>query len=300
MPFPFTAIIIGLFEKILAVLMSLAVSMGMITYETRSPDDPPADPSVPYVFETMEAYDDYYYDRLGQDLRAGLGEEKNVLVRQVVKDGFSVCICENGTAAVTGVVLPKKTARFPAQVEGCPVVAIVNWEESLSTYRANLHSCTSVIVPNTVEYISGPICLDTPYLQNLDLGERVRWIYSIVYWSAGLQRVRIPDSVEVLSEALTCCYSLKEIEFGSGLRVVDGFDFCTALKTVRLPDTVTTLGDSAFRNCGLTDIYIPASVTEISPFAFQYESDTLTIHGVAGSYTESWAAENGFRFVADY
>lgn len=301
MPLPFTAIMIMVFQKILSVLLSLAVSAGMITYETRGTDDPPADPSIPYVFETEDEYDDYYYTRLGNDLRSALGDgdEMSVIDRIVVKDGFTVCLCKNGTAAVTGVVLPMKTARFPSQVEGLPVVAIVNWEPSLDSFRANLHRCTSVIVPNTVEYISGPICFDTPYMQNIDLGERVRWVYSIAYMCAGLQRISFPASLE-RAGGLTLCLSLKEIEFCDGVRTVDGIDFCSALKSVRLPGTVTELGSDAFRNCTtLKDIYIPASVTEIDDYAMDSGREDLTIHGVKGSYAETWAAEHGCPFVAD-
>ena len=300
MPFPFTAIMVGLFEKILAVLMSLAVSMGMITYETRSPDDPPADPSAPYVFETYDEYVDYYHDQLHHDLYAEPGEEIEVLERQVLQDGFTVCLCKNGTAAVTGVTKSMKTARFPSSVEGYPVVAIINYEDFIDVYRVNLHSCTSVIVPNTVEFIGGPICFDAPYLQNLDLGERVRWIFSdVAYMCVGLQRIRFPGSLDTAG-SLSCCYSLKEIEFCSGIRAVDDIEACDKLSSVRLPDTVEEIGSGAFRNCGLSDIYIPASVTEISRFAFQYDVETLTVHGVAGSYAESWAAENGISFTADY
>ena len=312
----------GFLSKFLSVLMSVLLSLGVLSVEKRGDNDEPADPLKPYVFETEDEYFNYYDRSLyynlsgtepfdGSDIEEdGTGrfseliqqmqQIKQVLVKEIKYEGFRVCLCENGTAAVTGVVLPMKTARFPAQVEGCPVVAIVNSEVSLNSYRANLHSCTSVIVPNTVEYISGPICFDTPFMQNIDLGERVRWVYSVAYACASLQHIRFPASLDTAG-GLTLCYSVREIEFIDGVRAVDDIDACYAVKTVRLPETVEEIGDDAFRACtSLKDIYIPASVTEISEFAMDSGREDLTIHGVAGSYAERWAAEHGCGFVGDY
>jgi len=68
---------------------------------------------------------------------------------------------------------------------------------------------------------------------------------------------------------------------------------------VQLPETTTTIRDYAFANCdNLRHIYIPEETTTISPNAFDNLPNTLTIHGRSGSYAESYAAENGFTFVA--
>ncbi|MCQ2340064.1 MAG: leucine-rich repeat domain-containing protein [Paludibacteraceae bacterium] len=44
----------------------------------------------------------------------------------------------------------------------------------------------------------------------------------------------------------------------------------SALKSITLPESVTSIGEKAFNNCGLTSITIPASVTTIGSFAFYY------------------------------
>lgn len=70
----------------------------------------------------------------------------------------------------------------------------------------------------------------------------------------------------------------------------------SSLTTVELPDTLTTIGDEAFADCvALKTITIPESVTSIGADVF----DSLeTISGVAGSYAETYATENGYTFVA--
>lgn len=50
----------------------------------------------------------------------------------------------------------------------------------------------------------------------------------------------------------------------------NAFCDCSGLLLVDLPDTLTTIGYSAFNNSGLTRVDIPASVTEIGECAFYY------------------------------
>lgn len=45
-------------------------------------------------------------------------------------------------------------------------------------------------------------------------------------------------------------------------------NFVTNLESIILPDSVTSIGSSAFRGSGLTTIYIPANLTSINPDAF--------------------------------
>ena len=59
-----------------------------------------------------------------------------------------------------------------------------------------------------------------------------------------------------------------------------------------------TIGANAFTDCvGLESLEIPANVTFIDSTAFTGCSN-LTIYGVAGSYVEQYASDNGIPFVA--
>lgn len=66
---------------------------------------------------------------------------------------------------------------------------------------------------------------------------------------------------------------------------------------IELSSDVNTIQDSAFEDCfQLRQIYIPSSVSYISPSAFNGTTD-LVIYGVAGSYAEDYAYDNGFGFI---
>ena len=85
---------------------------------------------------------------------------------------------------------------------------------------------------------------------------------------------------------------------------------CSALKSVTIPDSMTSIGNWAFYGCtALTGVAIPASVTSIGNEAVGYayfDNETesyvkvpgFTIYGYNGTAAQSYAEENGFKFVS--
>ncbi len=66
-----------------------------------------------------------------------------------------------------------------------------------------------------------------------------------------------------------------------------------------IPDGIKKIGQLTFDGCiGITDAYIPASVTAIDN-AFSYHHPDLIIHGEAGSYAEEYADANGITFSTE-
>ena len=74
---------------------------------------------------------------------------------------------------------------------------------------------------------------------------------------------------------------------------------CTALMEVVLPESLTAIGENAFRgNTALAKIWIDKNVTTIGTDAFT-DCTALTIHGVEGSYAQTYAGSNSIPFSTE-
>ena len=149
--------------------------------------------------------------------------------------------------------------------------------------------------------------------------------YAVFDGCSSLTSVIIPDTVtEITGEAFAHCTKLTSVTIGNGVTTINDntFSGCTALRNVKIGNNVTKIYIGAFSGCkSLTDITIPDGVTLIQLWAFSGcesltrvsipESVTymdgevfdgcpaLTIHGVKGSYAETYADQNGIPFMAD-
>ena len=88
----------------------------------------------------------------------------------------------------------------------------------------------------------------------------------------------IPNSVTSVTYGACSNSHLTYIEFSSGITEIPiyRFDYCTSLKEVTIPSSVTSIDNLAFLGCNNLD----------------------TIYGVAGSYAETWATQKGYTFIA--
>ena len=62
----------------------------------------------------------------------------------------------------------------------------------------------------------------------------------------------------------------------------NALEYCCSLKSITIPNGVTTIGDCSLRNCSLKSITLPSSVTSIGDFAFTecYPLNSITMPGV--------------------
>ena len=84
------------------------------------------------------------------------------------------------------------------------------------------------------------------------------------------------------------CSSLTSVTIPNSVTTIGGsaFSGCSALTSVNIPNSVTTTGGSAFSGCSaLTSVNIPNSVTKIGDYAF-YFCSALTSVTIPNSVTE--------------
>ena len=113
--------------------------------------------------------------------------------------------------------------------------------------------------------------------------------------------VKMSNSIYSIGKAAFLnCSNLNKIQLSTSLKEIsaNAFEGCTFLNDLVIPYGVISIGDEAFKNCtSLINVSIPKNVTTISSNAFSYPGD-VTVYGVAGSYAEEYANDNGMTFVA--
>ncbi|HBL40666.1 MAG TPA: hypothetical protein DDY98_03485 [Ruminococcaceae bacterium] len=142
----------------------------------------------------------------------------------------------------------------------------------------------TVTIPDSVTSISYSAFKNCTNLESFHIGKSVAYIeWGIFGGSTKLKNITVDaqnpyfcveDSKILFSKdkktLLAYPSATGDYTIPNGVTEIRGaFEGCTGLKTVKIPDSVTTIGDCSFRSCtGLTSVDIPDSVTDIGNYAF--------------------------------
>lgn len=122
-------------------------------------------------------------------------------------------------------------------------------------------------------------------LTSIAFPENLSEIGEDAFRGAGLTKIKFPEKVTSIgSEAFRNCTKLTTVEGFDNLKlsIVSNHIFgdCKALSSIKIPDTVTTIGIGAFSGCkSLTTIAIPERVTSIGGNAFTNCENLTSVEG---------------------
>jgi hypothetical protein len=175
----------------------------------------------------------------------------------------------NGAITITGYTGPSVAVVIPSTINGHPVTTI--GDGAFSAFWANSTSPTSLTIPDSVTNIGNYVFDECFGLTNIIIGAGVRSIGTGTFvFCFGLNAIIVNPTNSFYS-------SVNGILFDKSQTTLIQYPEDGQVGSYPISNSVTSLGDTAFELCGLSNITIPNSVTNIGNSAFQNCSSLTNI-----------------------
>lgn len=215
----------------------------------------------------------------------------------------------NGCISLKEVNLPKALLKIGSSAfEECDALVEVTFPDKLqSIEERGYYGCSALKKVMFPEQNDGMIIIGNrvfgkcEMLTDMSLSENVSKIGTNVFeYCTSLEKITLPDSLQSLGGyAFQYCDVLTDVDLGAGLTEIPQYCFFAdrSLETIICPQQMTKVGAHAFGNAtAFKEITLNRRVTSIDSTAFSYPAK-LTIYGIAGTYPETFAAEQEIAFV---
>ena len=166
---------------------------------------------------------------------------------------------------------------------------------------SNCDALRTLAIPDQIKSIGENAFYDCDGMTTLTTGKKLESIGDNAFYDCdALTSIKMCHGVRFLHyNAFRSCDQLKDVKLSRNLSsIYDGaFSECAELEEIIVPYMAEYVGN-ILQNCPkLKKVVIRSKVNDISSEAFS-SSDNAVIYGVASSYAEAWAAENGRTFQA--
>ncbi len=183
--------------------------------------------------------------------------EKTEIVLPYEYEGLPVVtVSESGFAGkenITSIVIPNTVTSVKAKAfQGCI-------------------SLNKVVLPKNIKVLSDSLFEDCTSLVHINIPDTVKEIQCDVFRQAGIEYIDLPYGIEYIGEALFYKSSIRSVRIPNSVTEIrdSAFDGCINLEIVEIPDSVTLIGIRAFHGClSLRSVVIGSGVTEIHKGAF--------------------------------
>ena len=159
-------------------------------------------------------------------------------------------------------------------------------------------SLQSITIPNSVTSIDDYAFANCTSLTSVTISNLEVKVGRDSFIKCPIEYAKVPDSILKNIPHR----KLKEVVILNGKTIERSeFSGCTFLKKIIIPDSVTSIGDSAFFNCvSLTSITIPNSVTRIGDSAFYGCKSLKTVYNLSKLKVKKGADTHGYvAYYAD-
>lgn len=234
-----------------------------------------------------------------------------------------------GTTNLTSVTFEEGITEIPSRIlVGCTGITNVTIPNSVSvigSYAFYKTGLTSIELPDSVVEVKDYAFAGCDNLTDVNLGKIEILEFRAFHDCPKLKSITIPKTLcaDTLGNAIfTGTTKLTSVTFEDGSTDIYGgiLAKCTEIKSVDIPNTVTTIHRNAFSGSGITSIEIPESVTLIAQGAFadctdltkitilencttivedafDNHNENLTIYCYEGSVAAQYAIDHQIKYV---
>lgn len=213
-------------------------------------------------------------------------ESETVGVQETPVEDFEYKLNHLGNAIIiTKYIGNDEHIVIPSEIDGLPVITIGSYEVLEDHYYVSVgafqnSNIKSVVIPDSVEYIQKAFA-DCKYLTEVAFGKN--------------------SKLDTIDSAFKNCTSLEAIDLSTTKLTEiynDAFNGCKSLKDIKIPDSVTSIGERAFYECeSLEEIVLPNQLEEINKFAFGYCTSLKTINIPAKLNINEGSSQSAFHNI---
>ena len=222
---------------------------------------------------------------------------------------FSNCI------SLKNVNMPRVLTIGDSAFSGCTSIdEILIPQSTTSVGSSAFSSCTAlkkVVFNDSAAKIGNSAFYGCTKLAELNLGTGITTIGSQAFMNcSSLTSVTFPASLTSLANRSNSwynygvfygCSKLETVIFNNSAATIGEYTFygCSAIKSVSFGNAIKSIGRYAFYGCnGLTTVSIPQTIKTVDSNAFSYCRNLHTIYGYTGTAAETYANNNGIKFVS--
>lgn len=170
----------------------------------------------------------------------------------------------------------KDTLIYQQFFDADPNFTIPNYVTDIGSYAFYLANISNIEIPDNIKYIRTSAFDGCMSLTTVTFSDNVEIIEKMAFADCyKLKSIKLPKNLKKLGYGVFMnCDNLLNVEFGPHLETIEGCCFydCYSLPFLELPNSLRVIGNNCFEQSGLKTIKIPASVTTIGDKAFTLTS----------------------------
>ena len=212
---------------------------------------------------------------------------KNLKIENLYLDSLEALLSINDKADVKNIyidgvlveelVIPEGVTEIPKSfVRGCESIKAIALPSTIKTINdsafIDCKNLSSINFPDGLEKIGRFAFLRCSSLNNIELPKSISQISDHAFAKTNIEQVVIPEGAKIDDYIFSDCKNLKSVQLPEGLTTIprSAFENCESLTSVNIPTTVKRIEEVAFFGCKITELSLPEQLEYIGDEAFSF------------------------------